>query len=137
MCWLCKFNTHKDAMDMNQFIFENIAAMPVEALAREVFNELEERQPNLQSNDASIAIIIEHINTHTLNPTIRLGLSLRHMLDLSNKVRGQLDKVDATGQNLGLDPKMLDSYIRLQSQILNMYKSETNRMMFSSASGSN
>ena len=122
---------------MNQFIFENIAAMPVEALAREVFNELEERQPNLQSNDASIAIIIEHINTHTLNPTIRLGLSLRHMLDLSNKVRGQLDKVDATGQNLGLDPKMLDSYIRLQSQILNMYKSETNRMMFSSASGSN
>jgi hypothetical protein len=137
MCWLCKFNTHKDAMDMNQFIFENIAAMPVEALAREVFNELEERQPNLQSNDASIAIIIDHINTHTLNPTIRLGLSLRHMLDLSNKVRGQLDKVDATGQNLGLDPKMLDSYIRLQSQILNMYKSETNRMMFSSASGSN
>ena len=31
---------------------------------------------------------------------------------------------------MGLDPKMIDAYIRLQGQILNVYKSETNRMMF-------
>ena len=137
MCWLCKFNSDRDAIDMNQFIQENIASMPVETLAREVAAELQDRKPNLTDADLDVVTIQHHIQSHTLNPTVRIGITLRHMLDLSDKVRGHLDKVDKDGQNLGLDPKMLDSYIRLQSQILNIYKSETNRMLFNNVSSSN
>ena len=137
MCWLCKFNSDRDAIDMNQFIQENIASMPVETLAREVAAELQNRKPNLTDADLDVVTIQHHIQSHTLNPTVRIGITLRHMLDLSDKVRGHLDKVDKDGQNLGLDPKMLDSYIRLQSQILNIYKSETNRMLFNTTTGNN
>ena len=133
MCWLCKFNTHRDAMDMNQFIYDNIASMSQDALVSEVLNEMRTRQPSVHEITADT--IRDHIQTHTLNPTIRIGLTLRNMLDLSDKVRSHLDKVDANGQNMGLDPKMLDSYIRLQNQILNMYKSEPNKMVFNTHSG--
>ena len=122
---------------MNQFIQENIASMPLETLAQEVSAELQSRKGNLFDTEFDPAIILGHIQNHTLNPTVRIGITLRHMLDLSDKVRGHLDKVDTHGQNLGLDPKMLDSYIRLQSQILNIYKSETNRMLFNNVSSSN
>ena len=120
-------------MDMNQFIYDNIASMSQDALVSEVLNEMRTRQPSVHEITADT--IRDHIQTHTLNPTIRIGLTLRNMLDLSDKVRSHLDKVDANGQNMGLDPKMLDSYIRLQNQILNMYKSETNKMLFNTNSG--
>jgi hypothetical protein len=45
-------------------------------------------------------------------------------------MRGDLHKTDTNGQHLGLDPKMIDAYLRVQGQILNVYKSEPTRMLF-------
>ena len=130
-CWMCRFNTNQLAVAMNQFIQDQIGNMDLDTLSLEIHNELS-ATPNAQGID--VATVREHITAHTLNPTVRLGVSLRSLLDLSDKVRGDLHKVDANGQNMGLDPKMIDAYIRLQSQILNVYKSETNKMMFSNQS---
>ena len=134
MCWLCKFNTHKDAVEMHQFINDNIGTMSTRTLACKVLNELKTRQPN--EDEIHETVIHEHIQSHTLNPTIRLGITLRNMLDLSESVRGSLQKIDTHGQNMGLDPKMIDAYIRIQGQILNLYKSETNKMLFNSVGAS-
>ena len=126
-CWLCTHNTDQLAMSMTHFIQDHVGTMDLDILAAEVHNEL---SGQIDTAGIDARMIKEHITTHTLNPTVRLGVTLRNLLDLSEQVRGDLRKVDATGQSMGLDPKMIDAYIRLQGQILNVYKSETNRMMF-------
>ena len=126
-CWLCTHNTDRLAVSMTHFIQDHVGTMDMDILAAEVHNEL---SGQIDTDGIDVRTVKEHITTHTLNPTVRLGVTLRNLLDLSEQVRGDLRKVDATGQSMGLDPKMIDAYIRLQGQILNVYKSETNRMMF-------
>ena len=138
-CFLCRFNTHKDSVEMHQFIQENIGTMHVDSLSREVHTELANRQePMDDSHGESIRfeIVREHITTHTLNPTVRVGMMLRELLDLKDRMRGDLHKTDTNGQPMGLDPKMIDVYLRLQGQIVNVYKSEPTRMLFTQLASS-
>ena len=131
VCFLCRFNTHKDVIDMNQFIEENIGFMHVDAIAHEVHAELTNRSMSDDvDNIISTAMVKEHICSHTLNPTIRIGLMLRSLLDLDNKMKNDLYKIDSQGQCLGLDPKMIDAYLRLQNQVINLYKSDPARLPF-------
>ena len=126
-CFLCTHNNHKDAVDMNQFVHENIGIMCTDVLAREVHACLQTRQgPDAPTYD----IIRRHITMHTLNPTVRMGIMLRGLLDLEDKMKGELYKLDSTGQNLGLDPKMIEAYIRVQTQISSIYKCKPNEMLF-------
>jgi hypothetical protein len=132
-CFLCRFNTHRDSVDMHQFIQENIATMHVDALSREVHAELSNRQEPMDDScgeSIRVDIIREHITTHTLNPVVRIGMMLRELLDLKDQMRGDLHKMDANGQHLGIDPKMVDAYLRVQGQIVNVYKSEPTKMLF-------
>ena len=134
-CFLCKFNTHKDAIDMMHFINENVGSMHLESLACEVSCELSNRlELNLMDDSVSDSIhadvVREHITTHTLNPSVRIGVMLRGLLDLGDKMKVDLYKTDANGQNMGLDPKMIDVYLRLQNQIVNLYKCEPGKMVY-------
>jgi hypothetical protein len=127
-CFLCTFNGHVDAVDMNQFIHENIGLMCTDVLAKEVHAQLQIRQG--ADCAPSHETVRKHITMHTLNPTVRMGIMLRGLLDLEDKMKGDLYKLDSNGQNLGLDPKMIDAYIRLQNQIHTLYKSKPNEMLF-------
>ena len=130
-CFLCRYHSHRDAVDMNQFIEENIGVMNLDAIAREVHVELGNRNQGMTDSEPMTEKgIREHIVSHTLNPVIRVGLMLRGLLDLDDKMKNDLYKVDAQGQNLGLDPKMIDSYLRLQNQVINLYKSDPTRLPY-------
>jgi hypothetical protein len=126
-CFLCTFNNHVDAIDMNQFVHENIGIMCTDVLAKEVHSQLQIRQGD---SAPSFETIRRHITMHTLNPTVRMGIMLRGLLDLEDKMKGDLYKLDSNGQNLGLDPKMIDAYIRVQNQISTIYKCKPNEMLF-------
>ena len=134
-CFLCRFNSHKDAVEMHQFIEENIGVMHLDTLSHEVHLELVNRcQGSSMMNEfmdtMHPSVVREHIASHTLNPVIRMGIMLRGLLDLVNKMKNDLHKLDAQGQSLGLDPKMIEAYLRLQTQVVNLYKCDPNRMMF-------
>lgn len=126
-CFLCTYNTHVDAVDMNQFVHENIGIMCTNEIANEVYTQLRKRQGD---DSPSVEVIRKHITLHTLNPTVRMGIMLRGLLDLEDKMKGDLYKLDSNGQNLGLDPKMIEAYIRLQNQIHTLYKSKPSEMLF-------
>ena len=138
-CFLCRFNSHKDAVEMHQFIEENIGLMHLDTLAQEVHLELVNRCQGSMMNEFMDAmhpsVVREHIASHTLNPVIRMGIMLRGLLDLDNKMKTDLHKLDAQGQSLGLDPKMIEVYLRLQMQVVNLYKCDPNRMMFKNPGG--
>jgi hypothetical protein len=126
-CFLCTFNTHTDAVDMNQFVHENIGIMCTDVLAKEVHSQLQLRQGD---SSPCYETIRKHIAMHTLNPTVRMGIMLRGLLDLEEKMKGDLYKLDSNGNNLGLDPKMIEVYIRLQNQISTLYKSKPSEMLY-------
>ena len=126
-CFLCTFNNHIDAIEMNQFVHENIGIMCTDILANEVHQELKKRQGECAPCYETIR---KHITMHTLDPTVRMGIMLRSLLDLEDKMKGDLYKLDANGHNLGLDPKMIDAYTRLQNQISSLYKSKPSEMLF-------
>jgi hypothetical protein len=136
-CFLCRFNTHRDAIEMHQFIQEHVGSMGVDTLAREVHMELVSRKEPVMNDaacdDIALEVIREHIVAHTLNPVVRVGIMLRELFDLKDRMKGELHKTDASGQQLGMDPKMIDSYLKVQVQILNMYRSEPSRMQYASA----
>ena len=141
-CFLCRFNTHKDASEMHQFILENVGHMHIDTMTAEVHRELQRRVSVFccdenDTIDVDLNMVREHITTHTLNPTIRIGIMLRGLLDLGEKMKGDLYKLDANGHNLGLDPKMIDVYLRLQTQIVSVYRSEPARMLFNNNTSSN
>jgi hypothetical protein len=120
---------------MHQFIEENIGSMHIDTLAQEVHQELVGRsqaQGRMMDEFDTMHpnMIKEHITTHTLNPVIRMGIMLRGLLDLDDKMKNDLHKLDAQGQTLGLDPKMIEAYLRLQTQVMNLYKCDPTRMMF-------
>ena len=120
---------------MTQFIEENIGTMHVDTLAHEVHLELVNcsQVQNRMVDDFDTMhpeVIREHISSHTLNPVIRMGIMLRGLLDLDDKMKNDLHKLDAQGQSLGLDPKMIEAYLRLQNQVVNLYKCDATRMMF-------
>ena len=48
-CFLCRFNTHKDASDMHQFILENVGHMHVGTMTAEVHRELQTSAPRSKS----------------------------------------------------------------------------------------
>jgi hypothetical protein len=138
-CFLCRFNTHKDAIEMHQFIQEHIGSMSIDTLSHEVHLELTNRKEPVMNDmgydDIRLEIIREHIAAHTLNPVIRVGVMLREMFELKDRMKGELHKTDGNGQQLGMDPKMIESYLKVQSQILNVYRSEPARMQFNPQQG--
>lgn len=85
---------------MNQFIEENIGYMNLDVIAQEVHTELTKRSRNGMTDDIdnlaiiSQSMIKEHITSHTLNPVIRIGIMLRGLLDLDDKMKNDLYKVD-------------------------------------------
>ena len=87
-------------------------------------------------DDIHIDVIREHIASHTLNPVVRVGIMLRELFDLKDRAKGELHKVDANGQHMGLDPKMIESYLKIQVQILNVYRSEPSKFQFNSQQNS-
>lgn len=117
---------------MTQFIEENIGTMNVDAIAHEVSRELSECESMMDHDSAHVseAMVKEHILSHTLNPVIKVGIMLRGLFDLDDKMKRDLYKVDAQGQNLGLDPKMIDAYLRLQNQMINVYKSDPSKLPY-------
>ena len=101
--------------------------MNLDVIAQEVQTELTKCSSNGMTGDINNLAIIsqfmikEHITSHTLNPMIRIGIMLQ-LLDLDDKMKNDLYKVDAQGQCLGLDPKMIDA--------INLYKSNPAKLPF-------
>jgi hypothetical protein len=138
-CFLCRFNTHRDAVEMHQFIQEHVGTMSIDALSREVHAELVNRKEPVMNDvpcdDIALEVIREHIVAHTLNPVVRVGIMLRELFDLKDRMKGELHKTDANGQHLGMDPKMIESYLKVQVQILNVYRSEPTKMQYNPQQG--
>ena len=133
-CFLCRFNTHRDSVEMHQFIQEHVGAMHVDSLSREVHAELVNRKEQMTdacNDDISFEVVREHITSHTLMPAVRVAGILRSLPDLNDKLATILSSEDDDG-NVVIDSKNVNSFIKVTDEIMQMYKSgNVNRLLFS------
>lgn len=128
-CWLCQYNHTTDAKTLASFIAENMGSASTACIAAQVSQDLVERFPDAEGTDHEACL--RHIEYHTLNPACRIATMLRSLLRLSDDLQQNLRKFDEEG-NSTMDPKLVETFLKVQSQILTIYRtSETNKLLFS------
>ena len=127
-CWLCRHSQHPEARLHNVYVVENVAAVCPREMAMEIHRDLVAEHPN--DDGTSVDTILEHITQHSINPIVNMATMLRYLINLRDKMHKTLFTYDDDG-NAILEPKMVDSYLKVQSQILLVYKqNETGKMLF-------
>lgn len=121
-CWLCKYNNTDEAKAYTTFVVENLGRMSIEQMAR----DLQEKIP-----DNTKEQIMLHFEAHSLHPSIRITQMLRNLLDLSRDMKASMVAVDPDSGHVSVDVKALDAYLKLQTQIISIYKvGEVRKLMF-------
>jgi hypothetical protein len=118
-CWLCKFSQSEDAKLFGTFISDNALIMSPDQVAAEISKDLETRFPDAEGVD--VDSVMQHIRYHTLDPTCRIASMLRSLTRLHDDVESQLHRMDEHG-NENLDPKMIETFLKIQSSMLIIYR---------------
>jgi len=127
-CWLCTFTHTSDAKTLSAYIADNCGCASTMCIALQVAEDLQERFPDAQGT--SVEAVLRHIECHSLHPTCRIATMLRGLLKLSDDLQQGIGKVDEDG-NLIMEPKLIETYLKVQSQIMQIYRtSETNKLLF-------
>ena len=122
-CFLCRFNHTPDARLITTYMGENIASSSPEFMAAEMSRMLSARHPDEDGTDT--ATCLDHLKRHTLNPTIRLALSLRALLQLSDRMEMSMERL---GDDVEI--KFIDMYLKVQNQVHIFYKTPDAKKLF-------
>ena len=129
-CWLCKFNQTPQARFAQLFMCQNVGSMEPSIMASEISKDLLLQLP-ADTPGLTASEILEHINTHSLTPVIRLGAMLRSLLEVSEDLRLTMKSYDENGSPV-VCIKTTDAWLKVQANIMALYsKGELNRMLFS------
>lgn len=86
------------------------------------------QQRLLMTEPMTETVVREHINSQRF--AWASCSSAAQSVDLKEKMKHDLYKVDAQRNTMGLDSKMIDSYLKVQNQAISLYKSEPTRMPY-------
>jgi len=127
-CFLCRFNNTSHAKLAQAFITDNAGCMTTHEMAADLAADLTVSVPDAVGIDR--AMILIHIEEHSLNPNLRLSLMLRNLFKLSDSLLLNMNKVDESG-NTTVDAKLVETYLKVQTQIMTIYKqNELNKLLF-------
>lgn len=128
-CWLCLHSMHAVTRLVQSYVTENAGVVCPEIMSHEMSREIKKEFPGARGAEPAQCLI--HLNNHSLTPAVRVSSMLRSLLELSDDMKKTLRSFDDDG-NPVLDTKTIETYLKLQNQILTVYRqSETNRMLFS------
>jgi len=128
-CWLCQYTHTADAKTLSAYIADNAGSSSMHCIAAQVSSDLQDRYPDAPGTSAED--VLRHIENHSLHPTCRIATMLRGLLRLSDDLQQSLRKFDEDG-NAIMEPKLVETYLKVQSQIMQIYRTtETNRLLFS------
>lgn len=134
-CFLCDYCTSQEVRFVTTFIADNIANMEVGLMAEQIRKYIFEKRPEYATGHHGLEVVTirKHIRQHMLSPTVRIADMMRHLMKLCDTLRGNLEKVDPDTGESTADRSNIDTYLKVVTKVLDMYKmSETNKMLFSS-----
>ena len=135
-CFLCDYCTSQEVRFVTTFIADNVANMEIGFMAEQIRKYILDKRPEYSQpfvHGLETIAIKKHIRQHMLSPTVRIADMMRHLLKLCDTLRNNLEKVDPeTGETMA-DRSNIDTYLKVVTKVLDMYKmSETNKMLFAS-----
>jgi hypothetical protein len=131
-CWLCTYSHTLDAKQYAQYVSENATSASMQAMALQISDDLNEKYPDARGADPSK--VLEHIESHSLHPICKIAVMLRSLTKLTEDIQQSMRKQDDEG-NVFMDTKLIEVYLKTQSQILSIYKTvESNKLLFSERS---
>lgn len=129
-CWLCEFSADPLAQQISKFIIDNAGTMGPTQMAICIHEKLVLTDPDAEG--IGLDDVLEHINSHTLNPTIRISIMMRNLLDLSDKLSTIL--VTREGEAFQVETKNVSTYLKVVNEIMQMYRTgEPNKLLFGEA----
>ena len=135
-CFLCDYCTSNEVRFVSTFIADNIANMDVAFMAEQIRAYIFDKRPEYVNGNHGLEVVAirKHIRQHMLSPTVRIADMMRHLLKLCDTLRGNLERVDPDTGESSADRSNIDTYLKVVTKVLDMYKmSETNKMLFSAS----
>ena len=127
ICFMCRFNNTPSVRTLHTYMVENVGVSTPDHMSLEMASKLEGLHPDADPASISQAMCLQHLKHHTLTPIIRIGMMLRSLLHLSDQMAIKLDRLEED-----VDLKLVETYLKLQTQILNIYKTpDANKLLFS------
>ncbi len=132
-CWLCEYSDDPIARGVARYISDQAVTMSPEIMAERVHEMLVERCPMHDGAGIGLDEVREHIQLHTLEPSVRVACAMRSLLKLSDKLESITMSVDEnTGQTV-VDAKNVSVYLKVISEVMQMYRAgELSKLAFSS-----
>ena len=75
--------------------------------------------------------MLRHLREHMLTPNVRMASIVRSLITLAETLRCTLQQIDEDTGEVMVDIKNTELYLKVISQIHNVYKTEGARMLFS------
>ena len=123
-CFLCRFNHTQTARTLHTYMVDNASISIPEHMAQEMTAVLQKMHPGEEGTDQDACL--QHLLVHSLHPSMKIAQMLRSLYQLSDQVAVKLNRDDE-----GVDNKDAETFVRVQNQILNVYKMpEVTRLFF-------
>ena len=74
--------------------------------------------------------VLRHLREHVLLPNVRMASIIRSLITLAETLRCTLQQIDEETGEVMVDIKNTELYLKVISQIHNVYKTEGARMLF-------
>lgn len=129
MCWLCTFSSSPMAVEMLEFISQGIHTMDIMFLASQVRHTILERYPyamGVRKRD-----IARHIRTHMLDGNVKMACNIHSLSSLAETLRHSLHQVDPNTEEVLIDVKVSELYLKVLAQMASIYRTvDAKKMLF-------
>lgn len=128
-CWLCTFCLHPLAKRINAFVVGHVDRLDIHHLSAQVEEEILAEFPH--AHGARRRDVVRHVREHMLAPNVKMAGVLRSLTSLAETLRESLHQRDPESGDVLIDLKSTDMYLKTLNQISNVYKMDSNKLMFS------
>jgi len=126
-CWLCEYSMDPLAQQISKYIIENASTMGPTQMAICIHEKLVQTDP--EADGIGLDDVMEHLNSHTLHPSIRIATMMRTLLDLSEKLSTMLIVKD--GNTFSVENKNVSTYLKVVNEVMQMYRTgEPTKLLF-------
>jgi hypothetical protein len=131
LCWLCTFCNDVIAKEVTLFIASNIATIDTLHMASQIKDEILTLYP--KAKGARKRDILRHIREHMLHPNVKMASIIRSLITVAESLRTSIHQQDPESDNVIMDLKSIDMYLKVLTQIANAYKMDSNKLLFATA----
>jgi hypothetical protein len=106
-CWLCTFCPNPLAVEMHNFVVANVACMDFKYLASQIKDEI-----------------------LLASPHVKIASTIRSLVTVAETLKGGLTHRDAESNEVLVDIKNTELYLKVISQLVAAYKLDTSKLLF-------